>query len=159
MRRHLILRAVHKSKSEANNLQKSHEQRRKTKETRRAEQAANVERKKSAAGDGGEKDEEEDSDVDIDGMSDEEDPEKGLEKIRRHKIPQEEDGDEEFAYEDAVPRGKEDGEAETEEDGAWDEDMAVGEVSSSEEGSGEDEETVAKRHFRTAVRGHSGRMK
>ncbi|CAD6566431.1 MAG: hypothetical protein TREMPRED_002581 [Tremellales sp. Tagirdzhanova-0007] len=150
---------VHKSKSEANNLQKSHEQRRKTKETRRAEQAANVERKKSAAGDGGEKDEEEDSDVDIDGMSDEEDPEKGLEKIRRHKIPQEEDGDEEFAYEDAVPRGKEDGEAETEEDGAWDEDMAVGEVSSSEEGSGEDEETVAKRHFRTAVRGHSGRMK
>ena len=149
---------MHKSKAEASNLQKSHEQRRKIREVRRAEQAANVERKKSAAGDGSEKDEEDDSEVDVDGLSDEQDPEKGLEKIRRLHVPQEEGDDEEFAYEDAVPRGDEEGDEEGEEDGGWDEDVAVGEVSSAEEGSGEDAETVAKRrHLPSAKMSRSGR--
>ncbi|RSH94601.1 hypothetical protein EHS25_004405 [Saitozyma podzolica] len=138
---------VTKSKSEASALQKSHTERRKAKDARRAEQAANVARKKAekakAKGKSGEEGEDEDDedededdeDLDVDGLS-EDDPEEALER-RRSPFKIAEEDDEEFAYEDAMEDGDEE---EDDDDEAWDEDVGVGEVSSEEdEESSEDE--------------------
>ncbi|WWD16572.1 hypothetical protein CI109_101000 [Kwoniella shandongensis] len=130
---------VHKSKNEANKLQAAHEERRKAKDARRAEQAANVARKKKAAkgkgraGDDDDEDEESDEeDPDVEGLSDI-DPEEELEAIRKRQVRIEgDDDDEDFAYEDGV--GADD---EEDDDDDWDADVRAGDVSSEEE---EDEE-------------------
>ena len=128
---------VHKSKTEANALQKAHEERRKAKEARRAEQAANVARKKKEKGGpnaDGEEGDLDDENLDVDGLSDiGDDPEEALERLRAKKtvkanVEHDEDEDE-FEYEDAMG----DDEDDEEEDGAWDEDIGAGDVSPEEE--------------------------
>ncbi|EIW66588.1 hypothetical protein TREMEDRAFT_74754 [Tremella mesenterica DSM 1558] len=129
---------VHKSKTESKALQKAHQERRKIKEARRAEQAANVARKKALQGGEGEDQEDDgDDDVDVEGLSDV-DPEEALEKIRNEQHRMEED-EEEFDYEDGVDLQVE------QDDEDWDDEIGVGEVSSEEESSEDEEEPVRKR--------------
>ena len=127
----------------------SHERRRKAKEARRADQAANVARKKAANGGAGvEQVDGEDVDLDVDGLSSEEDPEEGLERIRRRKNQPQNDENEGFEYEDAVADGAEQegelGEGDDENE-VWDEDVVLGEVSSADMTSEDEEEPVKKK--------------
>lgn len=124
-----------RSKSQSAAQQREHEEKRKLRDARRAEQAANVARKKAekakAKGEDVEEDEADDeSEPDVDGLSDV-DPEETLER-RRARFAEDEDDEEEFDYED---RG-----ATTDDDEGWDEDAAVGEVSDEEEESSSDDE-------------------
>ncbi|WWC87805.1 uncharacterized protein L201_002697 [Kwoniella dendrophila CBS 6074] len=139
---------VHKSKSEALSMQESHEKRKAAKEARRAEQAANVARKKAekdakktkgkaittTTGEGDEEEEEDDDDesddeIDVEGLSDI-DPEEELERLRERKLNgknqqnnQDNDDDEsEFEYEDRI-----------QDEDDWNEDIGAEDVSSDEE--------------------------
>lgn len=153
--------AVRKSKAETAEQKKEHEERRKIRDKRRAEQTANVERKKAEKeqkkqkkkvkiqGDGDEADaesdeddEEEDLDVDVEGLSDA-DPEEALERIRNRPTKQRKEDDDEFAYEDAVLGS---GSEEEDDDDAddWDMDQDMGDVSSNHDSSSEDEDEVAR---------------
>jgi ribosome biogenesis protein SSF1/2 len=159
---------VHKSKTEANKLQQSHEERRKIRDERRAAQAVNVARKKEAAdkkkkpkrvaaeneddeGDDEEEEDEDDYDVDVEGLSDV-DPEEALEAMRSRPKKVRQGEDEEFAYEDgAAEDDEEDNDDDDDDDeGDWDEDVGVGEVSSQEEESSDEEDRVVKKR---AVKG------
>lgn len=121
-----------RTKGQSAAQQRSHDEKRKLRDARRAEQAANVARKKAekakAKGEDAEdeEEEEEESDVDVDGLSDI-DPEEALER-RRSRLAEEEDDEDEFEYED---RGADTDDA----DEGWDEDAAAGEVSDEEESS------------------------
>ena len=149
------LRVEHKTKAEASRLSKTHAEQRKIRDARRAEQAANVARKKAdkakAKGQGEEVSEEEDNeDVDVEGLSGDEDPEEAL--LRRQSRPREaEEDDEEFEYEDRVRNGEDEEDEDVDEDEDWDEDVGAGDVSSEEEEideSSEDELPPAKKPAR-----------
>lgn len=124
-----------RSKGQSAAQQRAHDAKRKLRDARRAEQAANVARKKAekakAKGEDVEAEDEEDNDVDVDGLSDV-DPEEELERIRARQAQEDEDNDDEFDYED---RGADTDDA----DEGWDEDAAAGEVSDEEEESSDDE--------------------
>ncbi|WRT65619.1 uncharacterized protein IL334_002564 [Kwoniella shivajii] len=145
---------VQKSKSEAVSMQESHEQRRAAKDARRAEQAANVARKKaektkskpkrkSAEGEDdeeeGEDEESSEGDLDVEGLSDI-DPEEELQRLRDRKVNfkgqnqagdddyDDEDEDDDFEYEDRVNQ------ADQQEDiDDWDADVGAADVSSEED--------------------------
>ncbi|WVQ94731.1 hypothetical protein IAU59_001811 [Kwoniella sp. CBS 9459] len=142
---------VHKTKADASRLQQSHEERRAAKDARRAEQAANVARKKAekdknkkgkgkATGEGGDEDGDDESseseeDPDVEGLSDV-DPEEELERLRERKvrIANDQDGDdddeddEDFSYEDRVRQADEEEDVDD-----WDADVGAGDASSEEE--------------------------
>ncbi|KAI9632564.1 Brix domain-containing protein, partial [Dioszegia hungarica] len=145
-----------KSKTQANDMKRKHDERRALKDARRAEQAANVARKKAEkekaskkAGGGDDDDdddeeEEEGDDVDLSGLSDVDvDPDEVLQRRREIKAAkaaggdqgdEEEDEDDEFAYEDAGMEDEDD-----DDEGDWDADVGAGEVSEEEEEESEDE--------------------
>ncbi|WVR03835.1 hypothetical protein IAU60_000832 [Kwoniella sp. DSM 27419] len=130
---------VHKSKTDASAMQQAHEERRAAKEARRAQQAANVARKKAEKNKGkGRATEEDDEDgddeseledPDVEGLSDI-DPEEELQKLRERKVQIEED-DEDFSYEDRVRRADEEEDVDD-----WDADVGAGDVSSGDEDDG-----------------------
>ncbi|WVF67128.1 hypothetical protein IAT40_001873 [Kwoniella sp. CBS 6097] len=150
---------VHKTKADASKLQQSHEERRAAKDARRAEQAANVARKKAekekskkgkgkATGEDGEEEEgddessESEEDHDVEGLSDV-DPEEELERLRERKVRissnkkqnqnDDDDDDEDFSYEDRVRQADQDEDVDD-----WDADVGAGDVSSDEEEVDED---------------------
>ncbi|OCF38802.1 ribosome biogenesis protein SSF1/2 [Kwoniella heveanensis CBS 569] len=143
---------VHKTKADASRLQQSHEERRAAKDARRAEQAANVARKKAekennkkgkgkATGDEGDDESlESEEDPDVEGLSDV-DPEEELERIRERKVristskngnaddeKEEDDDDDDFSYEDRVRKADEEEDVDD-----WDADVGAGDASSEEE--------------------------
>lgn len=123
-----------RSKGQSAAQQRAHDERRRLRDARRAEQAANVARKKAekAKAKGEEEDEEEEaSDVDVDGLSDV-DPEEALER-HRAAMAEEDDDDEEFNYEDRGADADDD-------DEGWDADAAAGDVSDEEEESSDEED-------------------
>ena len=126
-------------------MQKSHEERRKAKEARRAEQAANVAKKKAGNGadsDGGEEDPNED--LDVEGLSDE-DPEEVLERILNRKPVHLQEDEAEFEFEDAGLGGVDTDEVNQEGENDWDEDVDAEEVSSEGEESSEVDGPAVKR--------------
>ncbi|BEI82086.1 hypothetical protein CcaverHIS002_0212460 [Cutaneotrichosporon cavernicola] len=112
-----------RSKGQNAAQQRAHDERRRLREARRAEQAANVARKKAekakAKGED-EEEEEEESDVDVDGLSDM-DPEEALE---RRRAAAEDDDDEEEDDEDGFDY--EDHGADADDDDGWDADALAG---------------------------------
>lgn len=149
---------VHKSRSESKALQKTHDERRRLKEMRRAEQAANVARKKAeqstAVGkDGVDADsageaESGEEDLDVDGLSDL-DPEEALERRRTQsaQIMGDPTDLDDFAYEDAEGDPEN---SDEEDDEEWNEDAGMGEPSSDEDGDSSDSEhsepPIKRRH-------------
>ena len=124
----LSFSAEHKSKAEASRLKVTHDEQRRLRDARRAEQAANVARKK-ANGETKNDDEEEEEDmddVDVEGLSVDEDPEETLERIRNRKTEEVDDA-EEFEYEDRAGQDEESDEED------WDEDVGADDVSSDEQ--------------------------
>lgn len=151
----LMICAVRKSKTETVEQKRDHEERRKIRDVRRAEQAANVARKKAekdskkkvkiqdpngdadADADAEEDDEDDDlGDLDVEGLSDA-DPEEALERVRNRPQKKVEDDDDEFAYEDAAGEAGDSDEDDDVED--WDADQGMSDVSSDHEESSEDE--------------------
>ncbi|BEI89884.1 uncharacterized protein CcaverHIS019_0212460 [Cutaneotrichosporon cavernicola] len=128
-----------RSKGQNAAQQRAHDERRRLREARRAEQAANVARKKAekakAKGED-EEEEEEESDVDVDGLSDM-DPEEALE---RRRAAAEDDDDEEEDDEDGFDY--EDHGADADDDDGWDADALAGDVSDEEEEESSDEDEV-----------------
>ncbi|WVN85761.1 uncharacterized protein L203_100912 [Cryptococcus depauperatus CBS 7841] len=135
---------VHKSDNEVKRQKKTYEEKMKLKEARRAEQAANVARKKASKtkerGKTAEEDEsdEDKDDINVEGLSDI-DPEEELERLRQRKVGfVEPEDDEDFEYED---RGADvDGD-----DWAEDVDAGEGVLTSEDESSDDDIQPPAKK--------------
>ncbi|ORX33629.1 Brix domain-domain-containing protein [Kockovaella imperatae] len=135
----------HKTKAEASHLAKVHAEQRKIREARRAEQAANVARKKAekaktkGKGEPVSEEEEEEMDgheLDVEGLSGDEDPEEALQRLQRRSRAAEED-DDEFEYEDRIAGDRQD-EGEDDDDEEWDEDVGADDVSSEGEDLGDE---------------------